>query len=98
MVHAAGLDQAKAVRILTEGAPGSGIVKRIATQLGGEGGDPNFTVRLMAKDLAYAIQEASEKGIPLQTAASARKIFKKAVEAGHGDEDFSAVTRAFDKP
>jgi len=95
MVHAAGLDQAKAVRILTQGAPGSGIVKRIATQLSGEGGDPNFTVRLMAKDLAYAVQEAAGKGIRLQTAASALEIFKKALEAGHGDEDFSAVTKAF---
>jgi 3-hydroxyisobutyrate dehydrogenase len=98
MVDAAGLDQAKAVRILTEGAPGSGIVKRIATQLSGDGGDPNFTVRLMAKDLAYAAQEASGKGIQLQTAASALEIFKKAVAAGHGDEDFSAVTKAFDRP
>lgn len=97
MVDAAGLDQAKAVRILTEGAPGSGIVKRIATQLSGEGGDPNFTVRLMAKDLAYAVQEASGKGIRLQTAASALEIFKKAVAAGHGDKDFSAVTKAFNK-
>jgi 3-hydroxyisobutyrate dehydrogenase len=95
MVHAAGLDQAKAVRILTQGAPGSGIVKRIATQLSGEGGDPNFTVRLMAKDLAYAVQEAAGKGIRLQTAASALEIFKKALEAGHGDEDFSAVTKVF---
>jgi 3-hydroxyisobutyrate dehydrogenase len=95
MVDAAGLDQAKAVRILTEGAPGSGIVKRVAAQLGVEGGEPNFAVRLMAKDLAYAVKEASEKGIQLQTAASALEIFKQAVASGHGDEDFSAVTKVF---
>ena len=95
MVEAAGLEQEKAVRILTEGAPGSGIVKRVASQLGVHGGDPNFTLRLMAKDLAYAVKEASGKGIRLQTAASALEIFKRAVEAGYGDEDFSAVTKAF---
>jgi 3-hydroxyisobutyrate dehydrogenase len=95
MVEAAGLDQAKAVRILTEGAPGSGIVKRVAAQLGVEGGDPNFAVRLMAKDLAYAVKEASGKGIQLQTGASALEIFKQAVASGHGDEDFSAVTKVF---
>jgi len=95
MVEAAGLDQAKAVRILTEGAPGSGIVKRVAAQLGVEGGDPNFAVRLMAKDLAYAVKEASGKRIQLQTGASALEIFKQAVASGHGDEDFSAVTKVF---
>jgi 3-hydroxyisobutyrate dehydrogenase len=95
MVSAAGLDQAKAVRILTEGAPGSGIVKRVAAQLGVEGGDPNFAVRLMAKDLSYAVKEASEHGIRLRTAASALEIFKQAVASGHGDEDFSAVTKVF---
>jgi 3-hydroxyisobutyrate dehydrogenase len=95
MAEAAGLDQAKAVRILTEGAPGSGIVKRVGAQLGVEGGDPNFAVRLMAKDLAYAVKEASGKGIQLQTGASALEIYKQAVASGHGDEDFSAVTKVF---
>lgn len=95
LVNAAGLDQAKAVRILTEGAPGSGIVKRVAAQLGIEGGDPNFAVRLMAKDLSYAVNEAAGKGIQLQTGASALEIFKQAVSSGHGDEDFSSVTKVF---
>jgi 3-hydroxyisobutyrate dehydrogenase len=95
LVDAAGLDEGKAVRILTEGAPGSGIVKRVAAQLGVEGGDLNFAVRLMAKDLAYAVKEASGKGIQLKTAASALEIFKQAVASGHGDEDFSAVTKVF---
>jgi 3-hydroxyisobutyrate dehydrogenase len=94
MVEAAGLDQATAVRILTEGAPGSGIVKRIATQLTADD-DPNFTLRLMAKDLAYAVSEASAQGMQLRTALAALEIFKQAVAAGHGDEDFSAVTKAF---
>jgi 3-hydroxyisobutyrate dehydrogenase len=95
LAAAAGLDEGKAVRVLTEGAPGSGIVKRVAAQLGVEGGNPNFAVRLMAKDLTYAVKEASAKGIQLQTAAAALEIFKQAVASGHGDEDFSAVTKVF---
>jgi 3-hydroxyisobutyrate dehydrogenase len=83
------------MRILTEGAPGSGIVKRVAAQLGVEGGDPNFALRLMAKDLSYAVKEASAKGIRLQTATSALDIFQQAVASGYGDEDFSAVTKVF---
>ena len=94
MAAGAGLEQEKVVKILTEGAPGSGIVKRIATQLTAND-DPNFTLRLMAKDLAYAVNEASVQGIQLQTALAALEIFKQAIAAGHGDEDFSAVTKAF---
>ena len=94
MVQVAGLDQETAVRILTEGAPGSGVVKRIATQLAATDADPNFTLRLMAKDLAYAVSEASSRGVSLQTALAALDRFNQAVAAGYGDEDFSAVAKA----
>ena len=94
MAKVAGLDQATAAKILTEGAPGSGIVKRIAAQLTAND-DPNFILRLMAKDLVYAVNEASAQGMQLQTASAALQIFQQAVAAGHGDEDFSAVTKAF---
>jgi 3-hydroxyisobutyrate dehydrogenase-like beta-hydroxyacid dehydrogenase len=52
---------------------------------------PNFPLRLMAKDLAYALGEAGQYAVPLQTAAAALKAFEKAVADGRGDEDFSAV-------
>jgi 3-hydroxyisobutyrate dehydrogenase len=95
MAKVAGLDQATAARILVEGAPGSGIVKRVAAQLTAND-DPNFILRLMAKDLAYAVNDASTQGIQLQTAQAALEIFRQAVAGGHGDEDFSAVTKAFE--
>ena len=95
MARFAGLDQATAAKILTEGAPGSGIVKRVAAQLTASD-DPNFFLRLMAKDLAYAVDEASAQGMQLQTASAALEIFEQAVAAGHGDEDFSAVIKAFE--
>jgi 3-hydroxyisobutyrate dehydrogenase len=95
MAKVAGLDQATAVKILTEGAPGSGIVKRIAAQLTAND-DPNFILRLMAKDLAYAVNDASTQGMQLRTAQAALEIFQRAVAAGYGDEDFSAVTKAFE--
>jgi 3-hydroxyisobutyrate dehydrogenase len=96
MAKVAGLDQAMAAKILTEGAPGSGIVRRIAAQLTAND-DPNFILRLMAKDLAYAVNEASAQGMQLQTALAALAIFQQAVAAGHGDEDFSAVAKAFER-
>jgi hypothetical protein len=38
---------------------------------------PNSPFILMAKDLGYAIQEESDRGLPLQTASSAVALFMK---------------------
>ena len=93
MVAAGGLDRTQAVSILTGGAPGSAIVKRVAERIAANDFTPNFALRWMAKDLAYALREASTKGISLQTAAAALAVFEQAIAEGHGDEDFSAVSK-----
>jgi 3-hydroxyisobutyrate dehydrogenase len=93
MIDAGGLDRAKAVSILTGGAPGSAIVKRVADRLAANDFTPNFALRWMAKDIAYAIADASKNGIALQTATAALSVFKRAIAEGHGDEDFSAVSK-----
>lgn len=95
MIGTAGLDRQKAFSVLTEGAPGSGIVKRVAGRVLANDFDPNFALQLMAKDLAYALQEGNALGMKLQTAASALEIFRRAIAGGYGNEDFSAVTKAY---
>ena len=97
MIDAGGLDRAKAVSILTGGAPGSGIVKRMADRIAARDFTPNFALRWMAKDIGYAIDDASKNGISLQTAAAALSVFKQAIAEGHGDEDFSAVSKSSKK-
>ena len=90
-----GLDRQKAFSVLTEGAPESGIVKRVAGRVLADDFDPNFALRLMAKDLTYALQEGNALGMKLQTATSALEILQKAIAGGHGSEDFSEVTKAY---
>ena len=93
LIRAAGLDQSTALSILTAGAPGSGIVKRVADRVLKNDYTPNFALRWMAKDLSYAVGEASSQKIPLQTATAALSVFERAVDDGYGDEDFSAVAK-----
>jgi 3-hydroxyisobutyrate dehydrogenase len=95
MINAGGLDQERAISILTNGAPGSGIVKRAAARIAANDYTPHFLLRLMAKDLGYALDQASHQGLSLQTASSALAVFKQAIAKGYGDEDFSAVGKAF---
>jgi 3-hydroxyisobutyrate dehydrogenase len=94
MIGAGGLDLSKALAILTHGAPGSGLVQRAAARAFANDFTPNFPLHLMAKDLGYAIAEASHLGHNLQTASSALTIFKEAIAQGYGDQDFSAVIKS----
>ena len=94
LIDTGGLNRAKAMAILTGGAPGSGIVNRMAERMAANDFTPNFALRWMAKDLAYALKEASGKGFSLPIGAAALSVFQKAIAEGHGDEDFSAVTKS----
>src|SRR5215472_13901791 len=90
-IDMARLERAKALYILTGGAPGSGIVKRVADRVGSGDFTPNFALRWMAKDLSYALREAAARKTTLQTVGAALSLFQRAIDEGHGDEDFSAV-------
>lgn len=92
-IDASDLERKKALSILTAGAPGSGIVKRVSDRVVNNDYTPNFALRWMAKDLSYALQEASERELVLKTVAAAQSIFQNAIDDGYGDEDFSAVSK-----
>jgi len=94
LIDAGGLDRAKALSILTAGAPGSAIVQRVADRVTAGDFTPNFALRWMAKDLSYALREAAARKVSLETAAAALSRFQHAMNQGHGDEDFSAVSKA----
>jgi len=98
MIDAGGLDRAKAMSILTGGAPASGIVKRVAERVASHDFTPNFALRWMAKDLTYALQDAASRGVALSTATAALAVFQRAIAEGHGDEDFSAVSKSSKTP
>jgi len=94
LIDAGGLDRGRAASILSGGAPGSGIVKRIADRIATHDFTPTFALRWMAKDLAYALDGASRNGVALQTASAALSVFEQAIAEGLGNEDFSAVTKS----
>jgi 3-hydroxyisobutyrate dehydrogenase len=56
--------------------------------------EPDFRLRLMAKDLMLASKQAAAVGLSLPLAAAAAETHVRATEQGLGDEDCAAVTRA----
>jgi 3-hydroxyisobutyrate dehydrogenase len=95
LIEKTGLDRAKALEVLTNGAPGSPLVKMVSARMVSRDYAPNFLLRLMTKDLGYALGEANQHAVPLATVAAALKIFEKAVADGRGDLDFSALVEQF---
>jgi 3-hydroxyisobutyrate dehydrogenase len=97
MIERSGLDRAKALEILTNGAPGSPLVKTVAGRMTAPDFTPNFLLRLMAKDLGYAIQEGGKLSVELLTATAALEEFQRAIATGHGEKDIAAVVEPFRK-
>ena len=97
MIERSGLDRAKALEILANGAPGSPLVKAVSTRMTTPDFPPNFLLRLMAKDLGYAIQEGGKLSVELVTAKAALEDFQRAIGAGHGEKDIAAVVEPFRK-
>jgi 3-hydroxyisobutyrate dehydrogenase len=91
LIESSGLDRAKALEVLTTGAPGSPLVKTLSGRMTARDYTPNFLLRLMAKDLTYALGEGRRHRVSLSTVASALELMKQAIDAGHGDQDFSAL-------
>lgn len=89
-----GLDKTKAVAFLMDGAAASPVTKVVSARMAAEDYQPNFFLRLMAKDIAYAIKEAEQKKVSLTTAATALQRFRDAIAAGHGDKDMAALVEA----
>jgi len=95
MIERSGLDRARALEVLTGGAPGSPLVKAVATRMTTPDFTPNFLLRLMTKDLGYAIHEGEKLSVELLTARAALEEFQTAVAAGHGDQDIAAIVEPF---
>ena len=91
MIERSGLDRTKALEVLTNGAPGSPLFKAVSGRMTAPDYNPHFLLRLMAKDLTYAIHEGSEVSVELKTAAAALESFKHSIATGYGEMDIAAV-------
>src|SRR5579864_60640 len=94
LIRQSGLDREKSVSVLSNSALASPLIKRIMSAMAADDFTPNFPLKLMAKDIRYAINEAAKCGLPLQTATPALEVFKHAVGEGLGEQDFSAVVKS----
>jgi 3-hydroxyisobutyrate dehydrogenase len=91
MIEKGGLDREKALEVLTNGAPGSPLIKTLLGRIAEGSYTPNFRLALMAKDLTYSLKEGERHGVSLEMVATALRAFEQAIKAGDGEKDFAAV-------
>jgi 3-hydroxyisobutyrate dehydrogenase len=90
-IEACGLDRTQALDVLSNGAPGSPLVRTLRGRMEQQSYQPNFSARLMAKDLTYAIEEARRVGVALETASAALEVFRAACAEGHAEQDMASI-------
>jgi 3-hydroxyisobutyrate dehydrogenase len=57
---------------------------------------PLFPVALVEKDLRYFVETAHALDTEAPAAATARSVFRRAIEAGYGEDNIVGVTKVFD--
>jgi 3-hydroxyisobutyrate dehydrogenase len=91
LIERSGLDRGRALGVLLEGAPGSPLVKTLAARMTARDYAVNFALRLMRKDLSYALAESEHAGIPFETARAALRCFDRADAQSFGHQDMAAI-------
>lgn len=93
----AGLDWKGMLEVISNSVVGSPLVKYKAGPLGERNYAPAFLLGLMIKDLDLALAAAAENGVELPTTKAVREFYVRAADAGHAEQDFSAVTLELEK-
>ncbi|MFI6038540.1 NAD(P)-dependent oxidoreductase [Streptomyces sp. NPDC051315] len=95
LAAASGLDRQLVLKTIAGSGFASPVMafksRRLAS---GRFDEPDFRLRLMAKDLMLASKQAAAAGLSLPLAAAAAETHVRATEQGLGDEDCAAVAHA----
>jgi len=95
IIERSSLDRAQTIGAIVNGSPGSPVMKTLASRILADDFSPNFYLRLLEKDLGYAIGEGESRGVPMSMASAAREILQTSIARGDGDKDMAAVVEQF---
>jgi len=87
----AGIDPAEVVKVLGLGAMANPMFALKGPKIIQDDHTPNFPLKHAQKDLAFALTLAGQLGARVPTAQAADEEYRKALAAGEGERDFSAV-------
>jgi len=91
LCDAVGLDGAQLLQVLDLGVMANPMFKLKGPKMLASDHAANFPLKHAEKDMRLAVAMGQAHGIELPVASTADTSMKKAIDAGHGDKDFSAV-------
>ena len=86
-----GVDPRTFLEVIDGGPMGPPYAKLKGTAMIERSFEPSFTLSLAAKDAALVADAATQAGLELPLPALVRDQMRKAIDAGHGDEDMAAT-------
>ena len=95
IIERSSLDRMQTIGAIVNGSPGSPVMKTLASRILADDFSPNFYLRLLEKDLGYAIGEGESRGVPMSMASAARELLQASIARGDGDKDMAAVVEQF---
>jgi 3-hydroxyisobutyrate dehydrogenase len=94
-IERSGLNEELALDALCNGAAGSPLLKTISQRMRNRDYQVNFLLRLLEKDLRYALEDAKHSGIPLHTVEAPIQLLEQARKLGFGEKDMASVVEQF---
>jgi 3-hydroxyisobutyrate dehydrogenase len=95
LMKGCGLDEAKAIEILTDTPVCSPAAKGAAAGILARNFSPLFPIELVEKDLSYAVQTAQANGGQLPIAAATQQTFLEAIKQGYGADNITGIAQLY---
>lgn len=95
LMRGCGLDEAKAIDILSSTPVCSPAAKIAAEAMISRKYAPLFPIELVAKDMNYAIATALANNTTLPLTEATQQIFTAAIEQGYGDDNITGIARLY---
>jgi 3-hydroxyisobutyrate dehydrogenase-like beta-hydroxyacid dehydrogenase len=93
-VKRAGIDPAAFLEVAGGSAAASTVLTLKGRRMFDEDFEPLFKLEHMLKDVRHCLDEARALGVELRLGALAEKLYARAADEGHGEQDFAAVISA----
>jgi 3-hydroxyisobutyrate dehydrogenase len=97
-VESADVDRDAFLEVAAGSAGASAMLTLKGKPMFGRDFRPLFKLEHMLKDVRHCLAEARTLGVELQLGGLAERLYTRADEAGHGEEDFAAVVTALERP
>jgi 3-hydroxyisobutyrate dehydrogenase len=89
--NSVGISSEELIQLFTEWNPGTSVAARLKRMAGTDFSDPSWRLEMARKDTGLFLEEAKNKGIPLNVIPGVAKLMDEWIEKGHGKEDWTII-------